>query len=562
VFIVDQGERKLIRRTLLDEQGSVIPWDRVVDIRFSLMLGAREYKTYSKENGDVTYSNDKAEFELTQEQSSTFPPTSYQLRVAIDVYDDRFTELMTDKQWETPFMSIRTVTEIEVYDSSVDDGEIKFSVIPAVIPTPTPDPLEGEPVIGSISTTSSQVTIPYTLVPNATLYEYQIEGSADIINIGMTNPLVLSKGANVTERIRIRAGRDVERTNWSDYKEYTTNPDTAPVLGTISTDLTTATIPFTETGLDIEYDIGGGYVNAGSTSPIEITNLNEQTSYNGTVRFSNAGGGGPTTTISFETIEPVPTGIPVISTNTLTEDGGTFNRTSVAGGNEYEIEVGGVVSSVGTNNPYSITGQAQNDTFQHRIRAKNSGGVSDWSDFYEVLTLPDTAPTFTPDEVTDTTATFSYGTVGGTGTLSYQRRVGLNGDWVTVTGGTFQVTGLTPESDTDIYMRVTNASGSGPVSAPVTVTTTPTTAYLEWGAVTGATGYRYKLGETGTTTDLGLVTNVTLTDLQPGEYDFSIRSLDNSGVEDIRSVWTMQRIVLPEIEEDPATTEQFVITAS
>jgi titin len=224
------------------------------------------------------------------------------------------------------------------------------------------------------------------------------------------------------------------------------------------------------------------------------TGLTANTTYFFRVRAKNSSGlsvnsdNASATTLPNPPADPTGLAItqPVTSTTqlALTWTDNATNETA------YEVERadngGGFskIADLGANTTgYTATGLSANNAYAFRVRAKNAGGNSGYSNEPSALTLPDTPGGLNasvpgpPDGRTK--IDLSWNGVGGPGALTYELDYGTAADFTGATtvnnlsATTYQLTSLTPNATYYVRVRARNASGASASSGSASATTLP-----------------------------------------------------------------------------------------
>ena len=284
----------------------------------------------------------------------------------------------------------------------------------------------------------------------------------------------------------------------------------------------------------------------GSATSNVFSNLLPKTSYTYQVCCrSQDGTGSYSPAKSITTLAKAPV-IPADLSCETTENSATVRWNAVSGATGYDVLFDGNVYSVsGTSRTF--TGLQENTEYGYRVRSKNSDRVGEYSPEKKVKTTPK-APAGASGVCNENSATISWNAVAGA--TSYDLL--FNGKVYRVSGTSYKVTGLTPNSRHTCQVRVNNANGSSSYCAAVTFTTTPrppanssvstaqTSVVVRWDAVSGATGYDVLFnGKVYSTT--GTVANIT--GLQPNtSYSYSIRVCNQDGSSSYSSAKTVKTL--------------------
>lgn len=221
---------------------------------------------------------------------------------------------------------------------------------------------------------------------------------------------------------------------------------------------------------DVEAD--GSVVNVGSATSYTHSGLSPNTQHSYRVRANNAGGTGNwSQTVTVFTL-PDPPGIPGNIKTVPTQTEVKISWDSVARADSYDVEVDGKVMNAGNQPQFIQSGFLPKTSHTFRIRAKNTGGIGEWSAPVTIETLP--YPPAAPDGLTVAAAihqvTIQWGSVEGA--TSYEVEAdGLildNADQTSYTD-----VDLLPLSGHTYRVRAVNAGGKSAWSAPLAVTTLP-----------------------------------------------------------------------------------------
>ncbi|NJK93725.1 MAG: hypothetical protein HC905_01300 [Bacteroidales bacterium] len=223
----------------------------------------------------------------------------------------------------------------------------------------------------------------------------------------------------------------------------------------------------------------------------------------------------------------------------------------------------------------AVLGLESNTTYYYRLRAENASGQSLSSNIISTTTLVPIPGAPVAQPATNITSTsFKANWDALVGATNYRLDVSLTNDFLTritglddlsVTGTSFNITGLT--GGTTYYYRVRgeNIAGEGENSpiistltipkAPVLSATTGVTATgftANWAASTGATKYFFDLSTLANFTtfvglheneDIGNVTTLAVSGLSPGNtYYYRIRAVNASGISENSEIKTLSTI--------------------
>ena len=263
-----------------------------------------------------------------------------------------------------------------------------------------------------------------------------------------------------------------------------------------------------------------------------------------------------------------PNALPATS---VTSTSFTANWDPVGGATEYHLDVStdpGFGSFVGsynglivTSTSQAVTGLSPNTTYYYRVRSFDGSTESINSNTITQLTKTDPPTASAASAVTQTSFTANWGSV--TGATGYRLDVSTASDFSSFVGsfndfavaGTSQSVGSLSSGITYYYrVRAENGAGASDNSGTISTVTIPadptataassiaaTSFTANWGAVTGATGYRLDVATTNTFTtgtfvtgfnDLAITgTSRSVTGLTAGTtYYYRLRAEDASGV--------------------------------
>lgn len=302
-------------------------------------------------------------------------------------------------------------------------------------------------------------------------------------------------------QIKVRAVNSVGSGTASTVSEATpsTTPD-APVISTVIPSSQKLTIEFVaglSGGSEItnyQYSLDGGAnwttrSSASTVSPLVISGLTNDTTYQFQLRAINANGSGASTGTSVASTPRLIADAPVIDTITAGANSlsvaftpGSDNGSSITN-YEFSTDNGAtwqVRTPTATTSPISIAGLTNGSTYTLRLRAINGAGSGAQS--ASTTSTPYTVPAApTISGITDAGSgtlevAFTAGGNGGSAITNYQYSTNAGGTWTTLsptsTTSPISISGLTSGQLYNIKIRGVNAAGAGTASA--TVEATPT----------------------------------------------------------------------------------------
>ena len=342
-----------------------------------------------------------------------------------------------------------------------------------------------------------------------------VSGSTWTTVSSVTSPYLLSSlDSGTAYTVQVRAKNDDGNGSWSSSKFGSTNASVSlPGIPTsISVNTTGTTDPNTQlrilwsapssgdtpTGYDVRFQ--KTYVSSDPwttrsnvSSPYLLSSLDSGTAYTIQVRAKNSAGNGSWSSSKFGSTTavvnaPNTPGAPSVSAASSTSLSATWTAPSGGTPTSYDLRYKRSTSSTwttrtGVSSPYTITGLSASTTYNVQVRAKNSGGTSNWSSSGNgttstaVVGTPGTpaAPTISAVGSTSMVASWVAPSTGGTPTsydLRYKRS--SSATWTTVTGATspYLISSLASSTTYNVQVRAKNSGGTSAWSASANGTTT------------------------------------------------------------------------------------------
>ncbi|WP_168736012.1 fibronectin type III domain-containing protein, partial [Cohnella fermenti] len=221
-----------------------------------------------------------------------------------------------------------------------------------------------------------------------------------------------------------------------------------------------------------EVEADGSVISNGSSTSYLHSSLSPNTKHTYRVRVNNGGGKGSwSETISVSTL-PDPPAIPVNLQATPSQTEMTVSWDLVARAETYDIEVDGNVIDNGNRISYVHQGLQPLTDHTYRVRAKNAGGIGEWSESIQQKTLP--YPPKTPGNLSGEIAIHEVSLKWETseGAASYE--IEVDGLIIENQISTSYVhTDLDELSGHTYRVRAVNLGGKSAWSEPLDVTTHP-----------------------------------------------------------------------------------------
>lgn len=227
------------------------------------------------------------------------------------------------------------------------------------------------------TSTSKSITISWDAVPGATAYEVFVDG--EVIDNGLSTTYIHDGlEPNTWHVYRVRAKSGTFAGDWSDGITWATLVGIPTKIKAEATS-TEITITWDEvigaTAYEIEVD--GTVIDNDTLTTYIHVGLDPNTLHAYRVRAKNENGPSDWSALLFQLTAPdIPKNLQ--ATATTTEINITWDE--VAGADNYDIEVDGEIVENIKELSYSHTELEPNTWHIYRVRAKNSGGTSEWSE--------------------------------------------------------------------------------------------------------------------------------------------------------------------------------------
>jgi len=466
---------------------------------------------------------------FTANWGSVTGATSYKLKIDTGSFTDignvthyDFTSL-TDGSTHT-----YTVQAVNVGGTSNNSNDITVVLKPVA------------PVANSAtSITDTSFTANWASVNNATSYNLFVDGTSVYMGSATNcNVTGLTAGSSHSYYVQaINAGGNSVSSNSISVSTISAVPvaTSATNVGTTSFTANWGSVTGA-TSYKLKIDTGS-FTDIGNVTHYDISALIDGSTHTYTVQAVNAGGtSGNSNTISV-VLKPVA---PVASSATsVTDTSFTANWASVNNATSYNLFVDGTSVYTGTSTNCNITGLTAGSSHSYYVQAVNAGGNSVSSNSIGVSTISAVPVATAATIITDTSFTANWGAV--TGATSYKLKIDT-GSFTDIGNVTSKsITGLTAGSTHTYTVQAVNAGGTSGNSNTISVVTIPATPTItttsvtdtsltgNWGAVTGASSYKFKV-DTGSFTDIGNVTSYTATGLASGiSHTYYVQAVSSGG---------------------------------
>ena len=360
---------------------------------------------------------------------------------------------------------------------------VEVTTLPANVPLSIP---------ANISTVATQTTISLTWDQVLGATSYEIEADGNLVNVTNTEYKHTGLNPNRLYTYKVRAKNANTTSEWSNTISQTTLSNIpSNIITTPNT--TSVTISWDKiedaTGYDIEVD--NVVKDIGLNTNYKHDNLSSKTqhSYRVRSRINSEISEWSTLVSATTTVLSVPRNIRATYTNTDI----TVTWDAVAEALEYEIEVDGFIVSNVTKTSYLHKELTPNTQHTYRVRARNTGGTSDWSNTINPKTSLLNIPTNVLTTGTETSVIVSWIAVADA--TSYDIEV----DGVTLyntTGTLYTHSGLANNTVHTYRVRAKNTTGVSSWTPVVAQSTSdPSTSIKgEWVVKPNMQKVRYNMG--------------------------------------------------------------------
>ncbi|MBP2001913.1 hypothetical protein J2Z69_002969 [Paenibacillus shirakamiensis] len=407
--------------------------------------------------------------------------------------------------------------------------------------------------VSSIST-STYITLSWTAVPGATGYDVEVDGIINAVSTAEFTKYNLPP--NTTHTFRVRSKNSGGVSEWTNSLNVLTPLSTPVVNSTATSDAITLNwVDIKDaTGYELEFD--GAVINNGANTSFIQSNLTANTSHTYKVRaISSSNASAWTTLVTKYTAPVVPTNVNLVATSSYV----TLSWTAVNGATGYEAEFDGVINAVSSAS-FTKINLPDNSTHTFRVRSKNTGGVSEWTNSVNVQTLLNTP-------VVNSTAT-SNAIMLNWADIKDATGYDIEVDGTVIDNGTntnYTHSNLTPNTTHTYKVRARTSSNASvwttiltKYTAPIVPTNLSNTATnisvnLSWTAVAGATAYDIEID--GVVVNAGSAANYTKTNLLANtSHTFRIRAKNTGGVSDWTNLMNVQTLLNTPVLSSTATS--------
>jgi len=393
----------------------------------------------------------------------------------------------------------------------------------------------------------NEIILAWDAVEGAVSYEVEADGSLKE-NIQTTAYTHSGLQPDTPHTYKVRAKNRGGAGNWSDILNMDTlpvPPDIPEGLQIKETTKDTVTLAWNSTERAEGYDIeaGGAIMDSTAETSYTHTGLIPDTEYVYKIRARNRGGESGWTAEAIARTLPEKPSIP----NNLTATAGTKEITiswdNAERAAEYEIEAEGEIIAAITGTSYIHEGLAPDTKHTYRVKARNTGGESEYSAAVTAYTLTETtgmALTNVAAVVTNTGITLMWDAVAA----DTEYDVESDGEIKDNGKSTVYIhSGLKPVTSHTYKIRPKRGEEAGPWCAVLAISTLPnppdapeniiaivtnTAIQLMWEAEEGATGYEIEID--GAKVESTADTTYIHKELIPGtEHSYRIRAVNIAG---------------------------------
>jgi alpha-tubulin suppressor-like RCC1 family protein/chitodextrinase len=355
-------------------------------------------------------------------------------------------------------------------------------------------------------TSGSYIHVIWNAVEGAVGYELSIDGKTEIMTATEFNHSDVQMGQTYSYKIRSVYGNGTSDWSPSVSKTFSENIEINPPSISYKPKTNKIEISWTpvEQPVSYELDVDGKVINIGNSITYTHTDLMSDSTHLYRVRCvsDDFESDWSPYLLAKTNILLKPEGI----TSTVSASAIELKWNAVEEAEKYEVEINNKIRVL-VNEPYfNNTDLFSNSIYTYRIRAVNSGGVSEWSDYIKSTTGMLEAPRNIDIAVTNTQIYISWDPVPGA--TFYD--VYADGEIISTLSNTqFVQSGLSPATTYAYKIRALNAQGAGAWSYTYNITTalldTPdnirstgsnNVVILNWNNVTSATGYDVEIDGT------------------------------------------------------------------
>ena len=421
------------------------------------------------------------------------------------------------------------------------------------------------------SATSTSLTFDWDDVVGANeyAYYYKQKGTLTWSGISYTNTstaTVASLGSSTTYDFHVWAKGNAGNSPFVAASTGTTNIGMVANLSASSATGTTVTLDWDDTkgatGYEYQFRQDGveswGVNKLVTSSTVVITGLSSGIIYDVRVKAKKEGDtdGDWSATVSKITVPAVPTGVTQAAATTSSVTLGWSEQT---GADDYDWQYRASSTTTWstaetvTDNSAEVTSLAIGTTYEFRVLASNSSGDSAYSAEIDALTLPDIPANVAVGTSTTSTLPVSWDSATGATAYVYQYRVKATATWseeTEISALTVTLGSLDANTTYQFRVKARNSGGDGEYTAAVegmtvlaapkapvglqVVSTTVTSALLDWDDTNGAESYKYQyktaaaaawsaaVGVTASTVSVGFLSSGT-------EYQFKVLATNSAG---------------------------------